>query len=134
MAGGVHQVMEWRFYVYELRSDEGELLYIGKGSGDRLRAQCSKHRCRGSAVAYFRRERDAYAFEREMIAETKPPRNKHSGGGGKRATPRRARRLFDWEREMAAIGTQAYAARTLLRLDAGLPASTLEALRKVAYG
>lgn len=125
---------EWRFYVYEI-VDGDALLYVGKGSGRRLRQQIARFKAEGREIARFKRERDAYAFERERIAECSPPLNKAAGGNGSRAEPMRAPRqpLTEWERE--GVSSRVYAARFLLRRAAHLlDPSTVERIRQVAYG
>jgi hypothetical protein len=135
--------MGWRFYVYELLSASGEVLYIGKGSGYRLGAQKSKYGLNGREFARFKRERDAYTFEAQRIASEKPALNKCAGGGGSLATPKRQPRKTKWEKELDAIGSRRWVARYLLRNISKFNAvlskdghSPLDApqLAEVAYG
>lgn len=132
----------WRFYVYELLCD-GVPVYVGKGSGRRLKSQMTKQQCDGREVARFRRERDAYAFEVERIAEFQPAWNRHPGGNGSKAAPARYRKTA-WEKTCEAFekeygahaGLRVLAARMLLRYDlsAYLEPSKVEEIRQVAYG
>lgn len=123
--------MAWRFYVYELADDSGAVRYVGKGSGDRLKVQRRRYGLAGHEVARFRRESDAYGFERERIAECRPPLNKHPGGNGSRATPVRVRRQ-QFELDIERIGSRRYAARMLLRF--GWAGSKVEEIRRIAHG
>jgi hypothetical protein len=77
----------YRFYVYALTDETNAVVYVGKGSGYRLTVQRYRFKCAGHEIARFKREDDAYAFEREKIAEIKPRLNRHPGGNGSRATP-----------------------------------------------
>lgn len=126
---------EWRFYVYSL-GDFDSPAYIGKGSGGRLAAQRRKFGLPGSEVARFKSERDAYAFERATIEQHTPSMNRHPGGNGSRAVPRRAPRKDAFEREIEAVGSRKYAARFLLSSDITpyCTPSEVEQLRQVAYG
>lgn len=122
----------WRFYVYRLIDASGAVCYIGKGSANRLRSQCKSRRLVGEEIARFRREKDAYAFERAQIADLKPSLNAHPGGNGSRAQP-----VFEpkWVREIDKVGTRRYAARVLLALAADLiNPSEIEGIRQVAHG
>jgi hypothetical protein len=124
-----------RFYVYELVSADGAVQYVGKGSGTRLRAQMRNFGLFGYEVARFKRESDAYAFEREHIADVQPVLNRCAGGNGSRATPARKPVKAAWEKEMDRIGTRCYAARLLLRFASHLvDPSKLDAIRQVAHG
>lgn len=103
-----------RFYVYELMHGD-QCMYIGKGSDYRLANQKSAFGLKGHEIAYFRREQDAYKFEREMIAERSPWLNRHPGGNGSRVTPIRAPRMTKEIRRIQEIGSRAYAAMLVLR-------------------
>lgn len=108
------RVRAWRFYVYALTDADG-VAYIGKGSGRRLAAQRRAHRLDGHEVARFKREKDAYRFERECIAQYRPALNRHPGGNGSRATPIVVRK-YAFEKEIEAVGSRRYCARLLLSL------------------
>lgn len=124
---------QWRFYVYELRYADGALAYVGKGSGRRLAAQQATFNLEGEEVCRFRRERDAYAFERARIAELKPALNRHPGGNGSRGPA--ARRKYQWERDIERVGSRRYVARYLIANCAHLvDPSKLDAIRRVADG
>jgi hypothetical protein len=129
-----------RYYVYELTDAQGVVQYVGKGSGTRLRAQIRNFRLLGHEVARFKRESDAYAYERQRIAEVKPLLNKCAGGNGSRATPVRAPRKTAWEKEVDRVGSRVYAARLLLSFRNGINSlvSKVEmdwaAIEAVAYG
>lgn len=127
---------EGRFYVYRLVAARGLVLYIGKGSGRRLRGQQAKYKCSGEIISRFKRERDAYAFEVKAIAEYQPALNKHKGGNGSRAMPLRTPRKSKWELELDRVGSRRYAARMLLRFDTRgyIDQSKLELIRQVANG
>lgn len=127
----------WRFYVYGLYRPDGSLAYIGKGS--RYRAQASAKReknLKPREILRCRREKDAYAHERRLIAELRPPLNKAPGGNGSRAT--RVRVVLSKEmRLMQQIGTKAYAARILLAVARVRPdlvdMSKIELFRQIAW-
>lgn len=126
-----------RFYVYKLFETAEVILYIGKGSGRRLKTQMRRHRLKGEIIKEFKCERDAFQFERKMIAAAKPELNKSPGGnGGTVKTKRRAPRKTADEKLMDKIGTRVYAARMLLRFDLrGLvDRGTFQRIREVAYG
>lgn len=135
---------DWRFYVYAVFGSFGELLYVGKGSGKRMGVS-QKERGGHTAheLAYFRKERDAYAFEVSAIAEMKPALNVHVGGNGSRAKVRRPEAAPKWARAIDAIGSRKYAARLWLSalkscmlVGADFPGdlSKVEQIRRVAYG
>lgn len=128
--------MAWSFYVYRLIDGSGITKYIGKGSGRRMYASARRFGLRAEEVARFMRECDAYQFERSQIAEISPALNKHPGGNGCRVK-RRAKRLSDWERICADMGTRVVAARLWLAFAPrvfGSDLSKVEAIRRVAYG
>jgi len=126
--------MGWRFYVYRLIAHCGAVVYVGKGSGSRLATQKRRHGLDGCEVARFKREADAYAFERQQIAELQPALNRCAGGNGGISKPKRPNWLFVMEK----IGTRAYAARLLLAVWRSKPelldASKLDLIRLVAHG
>jgi hypothetical protein len=127
----------FRFYVYKLYEVPEVILYVGKGSGRRLKAQMRRHRLNGEVIKEFRCERDAFQFERKMIAAAMPELNKSPGGnGGTVRTKRRTPRKTADEKLMDKIGTRVYAARMLLRFDLkGLvDRGTFQRIREVAYG
>lgn len=123
--------MPWRWYVYDIRAADGSLLYVGKGSGYRLTAQRRNHKADGVEVARFKREKDAYAFEIERIAELRPPRNIRAGGDGPQGKPPA---LAKYTRMVNEIGQRRYSARLLLSYAIAWPPSELEKIRSVAYG
>ena len=130
----------WRFYVYEILDHKGTVVYVGKGSGRRV--DVSMRARNGSAsrkVALFKRERDAYAYEVEHIAEVSPVLNKIAGGNGPRCQVVKTRKSKE-EREIEAVGTRVYAARYLLqkikainelRLIAGYPQDLLDTIDRI---
>lgn len=130
--------MAWRFYVYELLNDSGACRYVGKGSGNRVKTQARNFGLAGYEVARFKREDDAYAYERTRIAERAPDINKCAGGNGNRVTTR-APRDPKWVRDINKVGTRVYAARILCAIYKAAPQympppSKVEAIRRVAYG
>jgi len=114
----------WRFYVYALMRDD-VIVYIGKGSGDRLKSQRRRYKCDGHEIARFKREDDAYTFERHAITEHCPELNCHPGGNGSRVQPikesaalAKQRRESERDyREMHEMGTRRWTAKFLLSLD-----------------
>jgi hypothetical protein len=108
----------WRFYVYRFDNDDGECIYIGKGTGRRLKAQNRRFGREGYIVKLFKSESAAFNYEARLIAKLKPSENKIAGGGGaitRTKTPRIG--MSKEYREMRRIGTRAYVARALLRFD-----------------
>jgi hypothetical protein len=127
-----------RFYVYQFTGDGGTILYVGKGSGRRLENQERRFGMPGQIVKRFKSEAAAYEFERSLINRLSPKLNKTAGGGGSIA--RAAARLPAWfkaiEAEIKKIGSRAYVARELLKLDLGdrVSADEIKMLRRVAAG
>jgi hypothetical protein len=80
-----------RFYVYDIFDADRKLIYVGKGTRNRMLVSLKE---RGGKfcekVAEFDDERQAYACERTRIAENQPPLNRTHGGGGCVSTPARA--------------------------------------------
>lgn len=112
-------IRKWRFYVYAV-TRESEVVYIGKGSGNRLLVSIKAHGGdSGHEVARFKREADAFRFEAECIREHSPRLNKNTGGWGgkvrKQHTPPRVLKEFS---EIETVGGRAYAARMLMRFRA----------------
>lgn len=123
--------MAARFYVYRLFDDPLITLYVGKGSGNRLRHQKHMRQCGGEVLRWFDLESEAYAYEKKMIAEMVPDLNKHPGGNGAKAARQYRPK---WLVEIEKIGTGAYAARVLLRYFYLFDQSKINALSGVAYG
>jgi hypothetical protein len=125
-----------RFYVYQITQND-VCVYIGKGCGFRLQRQIKKYGGNGSIIKSFKKEKDAYAFERKMIFEVKPSLNKYSGGNGAHA---QKIRIFKdkWLREIEKVGTRKYAARILIHCEKVQPGicnpSLIGLIREVAYG
>ncbi|TCK87347.1 hypothetical protein [Paraburkholderia sp. BL9I2N2] len=123
------------FYVYELVSESGAVMYIGKGSGRRLAVQRKAFQLDGHEVARFKSEKDAYQFERQRIDELKPFLNIHPGGNGGTVQKKRKPRITEFEKECLRLGSKVVAARLALRFGEHLvEPSKLDAVRKVAYG
>lgn len=120
-----------RFYVYQLTHGD-EIMYVGKGSGTRLQRQIHDFGLKGSVIARFKREKDAYAHEIHVIADLSPRLNRHAGGNGNMATPAKRHARSKDEILMNRIGTRAYAARFLLAYHPPKDRKTLEALCFVA--
>lgn len=123
-----------KHFVYCL-THQDFTLYIGKGSGSRLKNQRRAFGCDGHELARFKREKDAYAFEREAIKDWQPLLNIHPGGNGSRVAPKRE----PYDRDIAwikRVGTRCAAAFILLGCaKSGYPfePSNLEHIRQVAY-
>jgi hypothetical protein len=142
------------FYVY--RIFEGfQTLYIGKGSGRRLKSQMKRFEADGEVIEWCQTDDQAFTRERHWIAKLLPTENRHPGGSGGRCSrhpvPREYRNLYtpqQWRRIVAAgekeiekirqIGTRKYCALILLACEKSkpgiLPASKLEMIRQVACG
>ena len=127
-----------RFYVYRLFHCVDETLYVGKGTTQRLYYQKKSYQLSGEVIVRFKREDDAYEHERRLVAELKPVLNLCSGGGGSRATPKRAKVKSKFWKELDAIwaagGGRQYAARLLLNFDLSgyLNADEIDSIRQVA--
>lgn len=134
-------MVDARFYVYQFTDDDGPV-YIGKGSGNRFKAQSSRFGCPGEIIERFKSEKAAYAAEVRYIAARKPRLNRHKGGTGSRAVKRREPPMPKYMRRdyaiMEALGTRVYCARLLLNCERSKPGivepSKLDAIRQVAYG
>lgn len=70
------------YYVYEWYNiDTGEILYVGKGTGNRYKVKCGrnhllkdafhKYNCQSRIIKEFEDEKDAFAYEYERIEELK---------------------------------------------------------------
>lgn len=128
-----HQDEVRPFYVYELVKD-GEVQYVGKGSGRRLRNQERTFGLEGREIARFAKESQAYEYEVQRIAEVKPPLNKHKGGNGSRATIK-ACRVPAWVKEIERLGSKRYAAMLIMRFGPHLvDPSKVDAIRRIAHG
>ena len=104
-----------RFYIYRI-FDGAVTVYVGKGSGRRLKNQIRRFGLDGEIIEFLASEKSAYEAERRWIRELKPTENRNSGGGGGLVIRKRIRRTKE-EIEMARVGTRVYAARMLLRFD-----------------
>lgn len=125
----------WRFYVYEITSDDGSVIYVGKGSGRRSSVSAREKGGADRIVAFFNKEKDAYDYEIERISEVGPAMNKHPGGNGSRAAKVRKEKNGKWESFVEKVGTKRYAAMLLLGYaKLGYPVSKLDDIRRVAYG
>ena len=102
----------WRFYVY-VCGDLDAPVYIGKGSGRRASVSAQARGAPATELARFKRECDAYQFEREAIAELAPSLNRHRGGNGSKATPIKGPRPDAWTLEARRCGTRLMAAAIL---------------------
>ena len=123
-----------KFYVYRLFDIPEVTLYVGKGSGGRLRAQITKRGCKGEILERFSSEKAAYLREIELISQLQPTENRNKGGYGGLAGA--GGRLYPWEVDMEIEGSRRHTARRLLRFDLGayLGPSEVEEIRRVANG
>jgi hypothetical protein len=73
------------FYTYRIFNEYGDTLYIGKGSGYRLKNQIKRFGFFGEVLKTFDSEAKCLRDEIRLIAKHKPPLNKTRGGeaGGK---------------------------------------------------
>ena len=145
-----------KFYIYAFIEGH-EVLYVGKGSGRRLKQQEKRFGIPGKILERLSSENEAYAREVHWISELRPTMNRNKGGAGsysKEVVPRSVRNvmsLADWKREkakaqseydeMERVGTRKYAATVLLRHvneanceGLGLSKVDVSRLREVAYG
>lgn len=72
-----------RFYVYRIFNVVGTL-YVGKGSGTRLKSQMRRFGADGEILAHYADEDAAYKAERRFIKALRPLENRHPGGNGSR--------------------------------------------------
>lgn len=127
-----------RFYVYQFVGNDGSIMYVGKGSGRRLKNQERRFGMAGQIVKRFASENAAYEFERALISRLSPSLNKLAGGGGSIA--HRAAKLPTWFRriqaDIASVGSRVYVARELLKLDISgiVTVSQLDIIKRVAQG
>lgn len=132
------------FYVYAVKDGES-IVYIGKGTGRRLKVSARKHGGTAEILQRFASEDKAFAYERKMIAAHSPTNNRCAGGNGGRAQPRKPKRIPAWWRKQIAeierVGSRVYSARFLVdRMDErnceqwGVSKVDLFRLREVAYG
>lgn len=127
-----------RFYVYRIY-DGHETVYVGKGSGRRLKQQARKFRLPAEIVEECKSEDHAFKREIHWTETLRPTLNSHRGGAGGRCRVRRKpQREFA---EIERIGSRRYAARFLLRkIDErncaalGLSKVDVNRLREVANG
>lgn len=85
------------YYVYKFyRTDTGEVLYIGKGTGNRYKVRNGrnallanaflKYECESEIIKYFEDEKEAFEYEDELIEKYKKlgecSCNMHKGGAG----------------------------------------------------
>jgi len=135
---------EWHrpYYVYTFRI-AGEVVYVGKGSGRRLKEQVKNFgyldNCIGGVVRYFASEKAAYNEEARLIAKHKPRYNANKGGGGAITRLKHVKLSKEFKRELeeiSRVGTRFYVARKLLNFDLGgfVDPSKVERIRQVAYG
>ena len=120
-----------RFYIYCFL-DGHEIVYVGKGSGNRAKQQAKRFQCEHKILEWLDEEAKAYEREKYWIARLQPTTNKNAGGAGHMASPdpvpvmlRGAVTAEQWKRlnkeaererrEMERIGLRRYAARMLLR-------------------
>lgn len=145
-----------QFYIYAFIEGH-EVLYVGKGSGSRLKQQEKRFGFAGKIIEHVADEHNAYAREVYWISQLKPTLNKNRGGAGsfrQDVVPSALRGLYtleEWKREerkadadqrkMEKIGTRRYAAAILLRhLDErncesfGLSKVDISRFREVANG
>ncbi len=124
--------MAARHYVYELTAPCGRVVYVGKGSGLRLKRQCSRTGLSGRIVSEHRTDKEAYCAEVARIAELRPEMNVLRGGNGPRVSLKRPPK---WYREIERVGVRVYAARLLLKFAPHMIApSKVDEIRQVARG
>jgi hypothetical protein len=128
------------WYVYAVRNEHGDMLYIGKGCQDRYLASARRLGGYAEVLELFNGEVAAFKAERKLIAKYRPSMNKTAGGDGGRSR-RRIVREPSWVREINAVGSKRYAARFLLtKLDEdncasyGVSKVGLNRIREVANG
>jgi hypothetical protein len=125
------------FYVYAFFDGE-TCLYVGKGTGRRIKTQQRRFGCEGVVLRTFATEAAAYNFEAREIERRKPTHNMVAGGGGA-ITRRKARIPAFLAKEMAEmnrLGSRVYTARSLLRFDLSrlVSPSKIDEIRRIAHG
>lgn len=100
-------------YVYRI-FDGAVTVYVGKGSGRRLRQQERRFGLPGEILERFDCDDKAFKRERELIASLRPTENVSLGGSGGRSRPKPVLPTPKWVREMEKMGTRKYVARFLL--------------------
>ncbi len=145
---GVWHKDRFRFYVYRIIDINDIVVYIGKGSNNRLKVQMRSFKKRGEEIAFFKKETEAYKFEREMIKFYQPSLNRHPGGNGSVVTKKvfrdcRTKTEKLWDKCFEELGSRVYTARyILINLSAFRKAGVtiaskveeIEQLRQIAYG
>lgn len=146
-----------RFYIYCF-IDGAEVVYVGKGTGSRLKQQEKRFGFHGKIIERLHSEEEAYRREVYWISELRPTENKNAGGSGGLADPnpipsalRGIVSLKEWDRSLSQLqkeyalieemGTRKFAAQILLRkLDDsncelhGVSKVGLNRIREVANG
>lgn len=127
----------FRYYVY-MFSENGEVVYVGKGTGRRFHNQAKRFKCSGEIVRWFASERAAYNFEARLIKKLCPRENIAAGGGGAVSSAKSALPVWFRKelRKIEELGSRRYLALELLKLDLSivLPLSKVEQIRRVAHG
>lgn len=102
-------------YVYAL-TYQGVVLYVGKGSGPRLKSQMRDYWLDGHIVEVFKTALQAYRAEVRYIKELCPALNQNRGGGG---SGQKKRMYSEWRNEVdrgiSKYGSRGYVARELLK-------------------
>jgi hypothetical protein len=81
-----------KWYVYEVLDEHDACIYVGKGTASRMFTSLAVQEGVGvRAVAYFNCELAALAFERDLIRERRPAKNK--------AIKREPRTSWEWVEE-----------------------------------
>lgn len=109
--------MAARTYVYRI-FDGFETVYVGKGSGRRIRQQAARFKCQGEIIQHCTTDEEAFKAERKWISELKPTANRHPGGQGGRVKPKHDPHAASWRKflkEYNEVGPRRYAARFLAR-------------------
>lgn len=146
-----------KFYIYCFREGEA-VLYVGKGTGGRLKMQEKRFSLPGEILERLDCEDLAYQRERHWISMLMPSENKNAGGGGGFSDPnpipkdlRGQISLAEWSRHASAhkkeideierVGSRKYAAALILRFvndnnceRLGISPVKLEKIRAVAIG
>lgn len=118
------------YYIYCF-IDGHEILYIGKGSGRRVKAQAKRFSCEYKILERMDDEAFAYDREKHWIAQLQPTLNMNKGGGGSISSDvvplqfRSTLTLKEWKKaktdgakqaqEIERVGSRRFVARMLLR-------------------